>query len=132
MLNTEDFEDDKKDAGDVGAGHQVTVCYELTLAEGARAATNDWMKLAVRYKTPGETVSKLNEYGIGAASLTNGTNGDMRFISCVIRTAMLLHNSRYAQDDTLDAIIEDLSALDLSSHPDREEFLELLNAIADK
>ena len=40
MLNTEDFDDDTKDAGDVGAGHSITVCYEIMLTDRALETEN--------------------------------------------------------------------------------------------
>ena len=129
VLNKEDFEDDTKDAGDVGAGHQVTVCYELTLAEGARNADAPWMKLDVRYKNPGETVSNLNEYEIGKNALTDTPNEDMKFLSCVLRTVMVLHSSRYLNETTLTDVLGDLRALDLSAYPDRMEFRSLIEKL---
>ena len=128
ILNQEDFEDDTKDAGEVGAGHQVTVFYELTLAEGARQATKPWMQLAVRYKNPGEEISNLNEYDIGKEHLLAATE-DLIFMECVIQTAMILHNSRYTNGATLAGIVETLEALDLSQYPDRAEFLTLLKKL---
>ena len=130
LLNEEDFRDDTKDAGEVGAGHQVTVCYELTLAEGARLATEPWMNLGVVYKLPSESVSQPpNNYSIGAASLTSTPSEDLQFISCLIQTCMILHNSRYLGDITLDGtVLELLHSLDLTA-PERMEFEELLNKL---
>ncbi|MBQ2734844.1 MAG: von Willebrand factor type A domain-containing protein [Clostridia bacterium] len=129
MLSEEDFEDDTKDAGDVGSGHQVTVCYELTLAEGARTAGGPWMMLAIRHKAPGETVSQEHNYAIGAQNLPGEVREDTAFISCVIRTVMILHNSKYAKNLSLIDVLEDLQALDLSDHPDRAEFRDLIAKI---
>ena len=130
MLNEEDFRDDTKDAGEVGAGHQVTVCYELTLAEGARTATDAWMNLGVVYKLPTESVSlPPNNYAIGASSLTNTPSEDLQFISCLIQTCMILHNSRYQNGITLDGtVLEILHSLELTA-PERIEFYELLNQL---
>ena len=48
----------------------------------------------------------------------------------VIQTVMLLHNSTYAPDGlSIAGILETLNALDLSSHPDRAEFRDLLTRI---
>ena len=131
LLNEEDFEDDTKDAGEVGAGHAVTVFYELTLAEGALATNESWMKLAVRYKNPGEATSLLNEYSIGTEDLVLALDDDLQFMVCVIQTTMILHNSKYAKDATVEGIVETLEAMDLSRYPDRAEFLTLLKKISD-
>lgn len=127
LLDKEDFTDDKKDAGDVGAGHQVTVCYELTLTKASEEMEN-WMTLAVAYKRPNETASQVNEYQIGKASCGEMTE-DLQFITALIETAMLLHNSAYAGDITLAGVAETLSATDLSSYPDRAEFYSLLQKL---
>ena len=129
LLNEEDFADDTKDAGEVGAGHQVTVCYELTLAEGARTSEAPWMTLAVRYKNPGEDASRLNEYKLGSSLLVDTLTDDMKFLSCVIQTTMILHNSRYLNGTTLASVLETLNSLDLSAHPDRAEFRELIDKL---
>ncbi len=128
LLNEEDFRDDTKDAGDVGAGHQVTVCYELTLAEGAHLTTEPWMNLGVVYKLPNDSASQTpNNYAIGAASLTSTPSEDLQFISCLIQTCMILHNSRYLGDITLDGtVLEILHSLNLTA-PERVELEELLN-----
>ncbi len=127
ILNKEDFEDDTKDAGEVGAGHQVTVFYELTVNESAAEAP-DWMKLAVRYKRPGEQTSLLNEYGIGCASVKE-PDADLLFQISLIETCMYLHNSKYLADIDLHHILSILNPMDLTAHPDRAEFRELLRKI---
>jgi Ca-activated chloride channel family protein len=94
-LREQDFDNDKVDAGDIGAGHQVTALYEIVPAGGkgwlpdrryaanrregtARAAGSGelaWLKL--RYKLPGETESRLIERPL-AASLIRSAGGSGR------------------------------------------------------
>ncbi len=132
LLNDEDFLDDKKDAGEVGAGHQVTVCYELTLAEGARVEGAEWMSLAVNYKKPDSEISEAPRlYSIGFSNYSEELTEDDWFRICVIELCMLLHNSKYLPQEgvSLDTILETLSALDLTNHPDRAEFRALLERL---
>ena len=131
ILNEEDFEDDTKDAGEVGAGHCVTVCYELTVSPSAMSTESAWMTLDVRYKEPGTEMSMPTEtFPIGKAHYTETLDEDMLFVCSVIQTVMLLHNSTYAPDGlSIAGILETLNALDLSSHPDRAEFRDLLTRI---
>ena len=135
LLNQEDFEDDTKDAGEVGAGHQVTVCYELRMKENNAAdgeqqtPSSVLATLAVRYKNPGEPISLLNEYVI-SDSLLSTADADTQFISCVIRTCMILRSSQYVGEDSIEAVIETLRTLDLSAYPERAEFLTLLEKLA--
>ena len=133
LLNEEDFTDDTKDAGEVGAGHQVTVCYELTLTEAAMTEGANWLELAVNYKLPDETTSVLpNLYNIGYANYAN-PDADRAFMVAVIETCMLLHNSKYLPEGfNLDNILQTLNALDLSNYPERAEFRSLLNTLNSK
>ena len=129
LLATEDFDDDTKDAGDVGAGHQVTVCYELKLTETALTADDEWMKLAVRYKRPDENQSLLNEYSIGASAYSADPDDDFRFLAAVIETVMLLNNSNYLPASvTKSTILSNLDLLNLTD-PYRMEFHTLVGKI---
>lgn len=131
VLQKEDFTDDKKDAGEVGAGHQVTVCYELVLTEQARASEKAWMTLAVNYKRPGEKVAVPPElYEIGAGEIRETTDADQKFLCAVIETCMLLHESSYLpQEASFAGVLEALETLDLSEYPERAEFRELLRKL---
>ncbi|MBU4485842.1 MAG: von Willebrand factor type A domain-containing protein, partial [Candidatus Delongbacteria bacterium] len=80
ILNKEDFDDDKKDAGELGAGHTVTALYEIVPGTGQAAEkaddmkyqqldtkpyaykTNELMFVKLRYKEPKEDQSKLIEH----------------------------------------------------------------------
>ena len=130
LLNKEDFEDDTKDAGEVGAGHTVTVCYELILTDAASEVGDPWIKLAVRHKDPDAVKSQLNEYFIGNADYTRTATDDVKFMCAVIETAMLLHESEYIKGTTLKDIISDLDKLDLSDDYYKAEFRDILKKLA--
>ena len=133
QLAREDFEDDTKDAGEVGAGHQVTVFYELTLTENAakpEAASEKWMDLAVRYKEPDGVTSKEDRYTIGGADRKE-PDSDTAFMVCVIELTMLLHGSKYLPEDvTYAGVLAKLNGMDLDTHRDRAEFRRLVAAFA--
>ncbi len=141
LLNKEDFEDDTKDAGEVGAGHCLTVCYELKLApqqaetregEGqADAEDQKWMTLAVRYKEPGEKESKLNKYDIGRSACTDDPDKDFRFACAVIKLSMMLHKSSYLSDSvSAGDLLTELVSLDLKNDPDKEQLTDLIRKLA--
>lgn len=113
LLSKEDFENDRKDAGDLGAGHSLTICYELILKDEAKNSEDEWMKLAVRYKAPDEDKSKQNDYSFNRESYTDTPDDTFRFVCSVIELSMLLHESEYASGVTLDGIKEDLGELRL-------------------
>ena len=124
ILNQEDFTDDSKDAGDVGAGHQVTVCYELIPTEAAKD-TDSWMTLKVRYKPRGSADSVENQYAIGKNAEIQ-PDADFIFITALIETAMVLHDSKYLGSINLSHVSDLLGPLDLSGDPARAEFRDLL------
>jgi len=129
MLNEEDFRDDTKDAGEVGAGHQVTVLYEVKLTPPAYKTDNPWVELGVVYKLPQESESAdPNYYCIGASSYHTTPSSDLQFMSCLIKTCMILHNSRYLGDVTLEDVLESLQELDLTD-PERIEFRNLITKL---
>ena len=142
MLANEDFDDDTKDAGEVGSGHTLTICYELKLAEGALNTTDEengsvddgldkWIKLAIRYKQPDSDVSELREFYIGEEQLTSEPGEDFIFATTVIQFSMLLRNSQYATNTiNLSALCDTLDTLTLDTY--KAEFKSLLNTLANK
>ena len=133
-LNNEDFEDDTKDAGEVGTGHTVTVAYQIRLTEKAKSESGaDWMKLAVRYKQPGQTQSLLNEYGIGSASYRENAGEIFRFLCAVIETSLWLNRSEYLPEGVgLDFILEQTAGIELAkTNPDFAEFCDLVRELSE-
>lgn len=129
-MANEDFENDKKDAGEVGASHQVTVCYEIKpIRENCEAdMEKPYITLRVRYKNPGEEMSLLNEYTISDS--VSDMSDDQRFILSVIQLCMLLHKSEYIGDATLEGVVAELDAITLTDSY-KVEFRELLHSLAE-
>lgn len=130
LLDKEDFLDDTKDAGELGAGHSLTVCYELVLTEQATNA-EEWMTLGVRYKTPDGTKSEGEEYVFGAASYTETPDDNFKFISAVIETSMLLRESEYITSVSLNSVLESLKALSLNDEY-KKQFVTLIETLCQR
>jgi Ca-activated chloride channel family protein len=111
VLDNADFANDKVDAGDIGAGHEVTALYEITpvgseahrlpaLRYGDKAAprqagdTGEVAHLRLRYKLPGEDASKLIEAPIAASTLTLRPSEAFRFATAVAAYADLLRGGQ--------------------------------------
>lgn len=110
-------------------GHSVTVCYELITTDSADQ-NGEWMKLAIRYKNPGETKSNLNEYSIGKESLTSEPDDDFIFISAVTELSMLLHNSEYLKNSiTIDTIYETLTGIETDDEY-KTQFISLIKGLS--
>lgn len=125
-LNREDFNNDKVDAGDIGAGHTVTAIYEINpVAGGARAAVDplrygaaddlakkgeashgeEYGFLKIRYKLPQEDVSKLIETPIKASS-GETISDDVRFGVAVASYGQMLKGGKYTGTLTYDDVID--------------------------
>ncbi|MCV6823404.1 MULTISPECIES: vWA domain-containing protein [Halocynthiibacter] len=112
ILNREDFNNDKVDAGDIGAGHSVTAIYEITPVgspavkvetlrysdeSAAEFVPSDEMGfLKLRFKRPGETTSELLETPINRNEV-NG-NDDVRFSAAIAGFGQLLRDDTYLSD----------------------------------
>jgi Ca-activated chloride channel family protein len=115
-LAEEDFANDTVDAGDIGAGHQVTALYEVVPAgaagwtperryEGNRPAAapttgNEFAHVRLRYKLPGEANSRLIERPVSAGLLrtAQAPRGDMAFITSVAAFGQRLRGDKYLND----------------------------------
>jgi Ca-activated chloride channel family protein len=124
LLNEEDFENDKKDAGEMGAGHSVTALYEIVPAnregESGRqlkyqktevsptaAANQELATIKFRYKLPEGTKSILMEKTIPNAHLPlRATSDNFRFSASVAGFGMILRNSEYKGTLNYSALLE--------------------------
>ena len=142
MLKQEDFNNDKVDAGDIGAGHNVTAIYEIIpvgqqgwlndsryqTAKKTNASTqSEYAFVNVRYKLPNQDKSILLNQPVsaGSKSLSQASN-DTRFAIAVASYAQQLKGGEYNGAMGWDQIIQ---LAQQSAKPDpymmREEFVEL-------
>jgi Ca-activated chloride channel family protein len=125
ILATEDFDDDTKDAGELGSGHTVTALYEL---EPVRDARGEIARLSLRYKEPQQDSSRLIETRIvDSGKDFESASADLRFAAAVASYGMLLRNSEHRGTATF----EDVIALARTSQgPDeagyRAEFIRMV------
>ena len=148
MLAKEDFNDDTKDAGEIGAGHSVTALYEILPPELAAETTppvdplkyqspvvrepavklDELLTVKLRYKQPDSDESQLIEQPfVDPGAAFDAASDDFRFATAVAAFGMLLRNSQYTESMTLD------EALDLARQAKakdsgglRSEFIELI------
>jgi len=113
MLQTADFNNDKVDAGDIGAGHRVTALYEITPVgsharltdplryaprPSATSACSEIAYLKMRYKLPGETASRLIERPITQNDVRMTVDvipADMKFAAAVAGFGQILRGDPY-------------------------------------
>jgi Ca-activated chloride channel family protein len=125
-LANKDFEDDTKDAGELGAGHSVTALYEIVPV--ANASRGELASIKLRYKEPNGETSKL----VASSAVDTGTSAyaasaDLQFAAAVAEFAMLLRQSPHKGTSSF----SDVAALARASHGvdldgTREELLRLV------
>jgi Ca-activated chloride channel family protein len=129
-LADEDFVDDKKDAGDVGAGHRVTALYEWTPTQ-QHAMGEPFMEVRVRYKDPKEGIDPPST-GFAVPASDDGLRSDrstkdMLLASAVATFGLTLRHSEHAPGASY-ALAEELarSALGDDERGLRAELIELI------
>ncbi|MGP1352400.1 MAG: vWA domain-containing protein [Parasphingopyxis sp.] len=143
LLAEEDFDNDTVDAGEIGAGHQVTALYEIVPTgsrgwlperryEGNRPAARggqgaELAFLRLRYKLPGEDESRLIEQPIGRSAMVNARapSGDMAFVTAVAAFGQRLRGDTYLGDFDFADIRRLAQAAGRSSDYWRGEFVTL-------
>lgn len=146
LLNDEDFNNDAKDAGEMGAGHTVAAFYEVIPVgvnshfagkvdklkyqqeeKSARSTgSSELLTVKLRYKAPDKNVSQKIEFSLND-SKTNKVSSDFRFASAVAMFGQLLRNSDYKSDATYDKVITlARTALDNDEQGYRREFIRLV------
>ena len=126
MMSEDDFNDEKKDAGEIGSGHTVTAVYEVQLKENA---TGNIATAEVRFKDPETEESKSVLKTFTTDELTATPNEDSVFIGCVVEFGLILRNSQYMGDANMASVITRLSQLKCtttSGDPFKAEFLEVV------
>lgn len=152
LLNDEDFNDDTKDAGEMGSGHRVTALYEIAPAgSGERLPSIDPLKyqqtaktentrysdemltIKVRYKKPDGNTSKMLEKPVRASSVDIGkASENIRFAAAVAEFGMILRESEFTGTATLQGAAR-LAASARGEDPEgyRGELIRLISTVKD-
>jgi len=131
LLNDEDFNDDKKDAGEMGAGHTVTALYEVIPAGSHESLKSidalkyqsdpkkvkdtkevkadlsaELMTVKLRYKQPdGNTSTKVEIPVKGKVLDLEETSDNFRFSAAIAEFGLILRNSQYKEDASMEHVI---------------------------
>lgn len=145
LLAAEDFNNDKKDAGEMGAGHTVTALYEIvphgvsgTIAkvddlkyqkpqQTPAGKSQELLTVKLRYKPPTSDVSKLMAQAVEDRETKQSPSEDFRFAAAVAGFSMLLRDSDHKAGASFEQVIQ-LASQSLGTDPQghRAEFLYLV------
>lgn len=154
LLNEEDFNDDRKDAGEMGSGHNVTALYELIpagngednpsvdpLRYGKRETetiignqyTGEYLNIKVRYKKPEGSTSILFEKPVrGRIEAINDASDNLKFAAAVAEFGMILRNSEFkgtSTPGTAELLAREARGNDEDGY--RSEMIRLLQIVRD-
>jgi Ca-activated chloride channel family protein len=150
VLESEDFNDDKKDAGEIGAGHAVTALYEVVPVgvstekrlptidplkyqelpkQSPAAGSGELLTMKIRYKMPGQEESQLMEHVVYDSGATfDQVDQEFQFAAAVAGFGMLLRDSDHHGDWNYDSVMEVAqSSIGSDPHGFRKEFVELVS-----
>ncbi len=143
MLRSEDFNDDKKDAGDLGAGHTVTALYEVvpfgekvelpavdplkyqpSRAAPEVAGSDELMTVKLRYKAPEGETSRMLSFAITDKGVSEPST-EAQFVAGVVEFGLLLRDSPHKGSANWNQALE-LARAGAGDDQYRREFLELV------
>lgn len=150
LLQDKDFNDDRKDAGDLGSGHTVTALYEiipvgvqssfsssvdpLKYQENKKKTSKnnspEMLTVKLRYKQPDGDASKLLQKSvIDASNIFEGASNNFRFAAAVAEFGMLLRQSDFKQNASFDQVISLVKqSMGKDTEGYRSEFLKLVKS----
>ncbi|MDD3129251.1 MAG: VWA domain-containing protein [Candidatus Izemoplasmatales bacterium] len=143
LLSYDDFNNDDKDAGDLGAGHEVIVFYEIIPANSDEEINplefeipeelkydgenfeDELLNLAIRYKDPDSDVSNKDEYIVYANEYTEIPSDEFLFGTCVVEFGLLLRDSPHKSSSSYQNIFSRLTPL-IGSDDAKDELYHLV------
>jgi Ca-activated chloride channel family protein len=152
LLAKEDFNDDKKDAGDLGSGHTVTALYEIVPSNGkielptvdslkyqpnptpkTKLHRSELLTVKLRYKLPADTTSKLIVHSLSnKVHALDDVSANFQFASSVAQFGMLLRDSKFKSAASYDKVL-DFAKSAMGDDPEgcRGEFVRMVEAAED-
>lgn len=155
MLEKEDFNDDTKDAGELGAGHTVTALYEIipvgventfgsvddlkyqkknkkevAAVETTNEYSNELLTVKLRYKQPDENKSKKMEIPVLMSEIEKKPSDDFKFAMAVAMFGQVLKASDFKGDGTYEKVIKLANdGIGKDQHGYRKEFVRLAESV---
>lgn len=141
-LEAQDFADDTKDAGEIGAGHTVTALYEIVPAKDGEKTDSDlkysetvtngsdeWLTVSIRYKEPEGEESILLEYPVDGTAYTKNPSVDWQFAAAVAEFGLVVTDSSYKGEASLKHVKSVLKELDIEEDEYKDEFYDLVREL---
>jgi Ca-activated chloride channel family protein len=140
QMDAVDFNNDKKDGGEIGSGHSVVALYEIITNDSKSAidlkyqssadddASDEYATIKIRYKEPEEDTSELRSFVVGSEAYSDRASENLKFAGLVAEFAMLLSDSDYSESVTFSDIIKAYRELD-DTDDYKDEFISLVRMV---
>lgn len=140
-LANEDFDDDTKDAGEIGAGHSVTALYEVVFndspmefstselkysEENKGIENGEFLTTSIRYKEPDGDESKLLVYPVTDKDIVSEMSADFNFAAAAAQFGLVIRKSEYKGSADYDSVMALLKKYSYSDDEYKTEFVELV------
>jgi Ca-activated chloride channel family protein len=162
VMAAEDFSDDTKDGGEMGAGHTVTALYEIALVDSdfdinepelkydhssndknadtasyavsssGNSTSQELFTLNVRYKEPDADTSKLESYVCRTIDYSKNGSDNLRWAAAVAEFGLVLKDSQYMGDADIEGTLTLAKSALNNDDEYKQEFIELVKTYRDK
>ena len=146
LMAAEDFADDTKDGGEIGAGHQVTALYEVALKGSAQeipsvdsrygndeqvgTSSDEYLTVNVRYKEPDGDTSKLLVYPVTESSYSDRMSDNLSWAAGVAQFGMYMKKSEFLGTTNLRDVLQRMEGTKGANTDEyRKEFLYLYSRV---
>ncbi|MCL2048405.1 MAG: von Willebrand factor type A domain-containing protein [Defluviitaleaceae bacterium] len=123
-MDNRHFDDDSRDAGEVGVGSDLVIMFELKLRE---RAVGDLFNVRIRYHNPGEATSRLVEVPAGTERILTSNTSEFTFAAAVAAFGHILRSSEHNRTATIPLVISMANdSIGSDEHGHRRGFLEMV------
>ena len=131
IISSDDYDDETTDAGEIGTGFTLSLCFEITLNEEIDLSQSlNIANVNIRYKDPEATAedpSKELDLPITSDTYTDAPSQDDEFVASVVEFALILLNSKYKAEANIDNVIERLQSMEFGDEY-KKEFVQVVSA----
>lgn len=148
LLSSEDFNDDSKDAGEIGAGHSVTALYEIVLNDSQmdipsadlkyqsseninKENADELLTIKIRYKNPDSDTSEVMSRVVNKNDYREEMTGNLSLAAAVAEFGMILRESKYVGNIDYNNVLELLDERTVNGDKYRIEFVQLVRKAAE-
>lgn len=130
LLTEDDFNNENKDAGEIGSGHTTIIVYEIVLKpeiDNSIDSIKEYFNVQINYKDPKSNESLTKKASFDERVIKDELSENHQFVSCLVEFALILKNSNYRGTANYTSLVERLEELEcVKEDKFKNEFLSLV------